>query len=230
MPGDLLGDAEDFAARLTTLLNGTVTTDAVVAVFTLEADTDAVIVAPRSGESLAEAGYVPLSLVPDAHTRATSPLWLRASYRVSLDDEAEHLAIQSSVFGLCVNRATGFCPLRIEYDRHKTNKPASHLQIPGDSAGLAYASGILGRELRRLQQLHLPTGGRRFRPSLEDLIEFLAQEDLLPSVQPDWQTALADGRGDWEVRQARATVRRAPEHAAEQLRSMGWTVVEPIER
>ena len=47
---------------------------------------------------------------------------------------------------------------------------------------MSYASGLLGRPLvTDLSKLHFPSGGRRFRPTIEDFIEFLAQETLIPT-------------------------------------------------
>lgn len=78
----------------------------------------------------------------------------------------------------------------------------------------------------KLEKLHVPVGGRRFRPSLEGFIELLRQEKLLPKVKSGWRKVLEDTRGDWEARQVRAAVRRSPDHAADQLRQMGYRVGE----
>lgn len=218
--------AQDFADQLTHLLNGTVTTAASVTVYLYE-DVDEAVVAPGAAPRLSDAQFVPLSISKREDERNQARLWLNLRFRVALDDELEHLTVQTSVFGLCIKPSTGFQPLRIEYDRNKTAKQAAHVQIHGESAGLAYAYAAAGREFKRLDKLHIPVGGRRFRPSLEDFIEFLYQEGLITKLHPGWRGVLETSRGDWLGRQTRAAVRREPEAAAEQLRLMGYQVTAP---
>jgi hypothetical protein len=159
--------------------------------------------------------------------RNSARLGLKVRYRVGVDQEGEHLQVETSVFGLCVSRASGFCPIRLEYDRGKTSKQAAHVQVHGESAGLAYAFAQAGQPFRPLHKLHIPVGGRRFRPTLEDFIEFLAQEKLIPKPKRGWERVIAKTRGDWETRQSRAVVRRFPDAAVAQLRANGYIVQEP---
>ncbi len=69
-------------------------------------------------------------------------------------------------------------------------------------------------------------GGRRYRPSVEDVIEFLVVEGLV-EAHDGWQDAVKVERDEFHQIQLRAAVRRAPEPAAEQLSAMGWTVQPP---
>ncbi len=224
--GKLSVEAEDFAQRLTTLLNGTVTTAAEVTVF-LDEGGDFAIVAPGAAARLSDIENVPLSIARSQRERSSAKLWLRLFFRVVLDREGEHLAVETSMFGLCINPATGFCPLRVEYDRSKTARQQAHIHVHGESGGLGYAFALAGRKPKDLASLHFPVGGRRFRPSLEDIIEFLVQEKFVPHPKQNWRRTINESRGDWEARQVRATVRRAPEIAGEQLRSMGYLVEPP---
>jgi hypothetical protein len=84
-----------------------------------------------------------------------------------------------------------------------------------------------GQQPRPLDKFHIPVGGRRYRPSLEDFIEFLHAERLLPTLREGWRELLAETRGDWLRRQLRAAVRNDPDSAAEQLTAMGWNVGPP---
>jgi hypothetical protein len=220
--------AGDFAGILTEVLNGTVTTGARVAVFVLEGTGHAIVAPSRSDpEELDEIGWVPLSIASSAAKRDAATTGLKVRLRVGLDQEGEHLQVETSVFGLCVDRKTGFCPIRLEYDRAKTAKPAAHVQVHGESAGVAYAFAQVGQPLRPLAKLHIPVGHRRFRPTLEDFIEFLAQEKLIPRPKRGWEKVIARTRGGWEVRQVRAAVRRFPDAAVAELRACGYTVDEP---
>lgn len=50
-------------------------------------------------------------------------------------------------------------------------------------------------------------GGRRFRPSLEDIIEFLVCEDLAEG-RPGWQRVVDEGRDRFQPNHLRAAMRR----------------------
>jgi hypothetical protein len=77
-----------------------------------------------------------------------------------------------------------------------------------------------------VEHLHLPVGGRRFRPSLEDVIEFLIVERIA-SPRDGWEAALNASRDAFLERQLRAAVRRKPESAVAQLEEMGYRVSRP---
>lgn len=220
--------SRDFAGRLTSMLNATVTTDAAVTVFMYE-DQDLAIVAPGAkSQKLSDVEMVPLHTSSKKEEREAAPLWLNVWFLVGLDDEGEHLAVQRSGFGLCVKPSSGLQPIRIEYDRRLAgNRQAAHVQIAGDSAALGVAYTLAGQEMKALHKLHIPLGDRRFRPSLEDFIEFLVQERLVTDLHPGWRKVLEESRGDWIGRQVRAAVRRHPETAVQQLERMGYEVTHP---
>lgn len=128
--------------------------------------------------------------------------------------------------------------IRVEYDRGRGNEPdapeagkhrrsAAHVQVHGSSDELAYVQGVRGTaRLRPLKDFHIPVGGRRFRPSLEDFIEFLGSEELIP-LHPGWSDVLVRHRRDWLTLQLQAAVRSDPAAAIAQLRSMGYEVIGP---
>lgn len=221
--GDLEDQAESFAARLTDLVNSTITTGCVFHVTLV----DGLAIVRPPGRVLKTHPLLPLSIAEDPEERIRAPLWLRVRFSTTMDPEGEHLAVHSSVLGLCIDPRTNNCPLRIEYDRDQPGKQAAHLHIDGDSAGLGFAYAATTGRLRPLHKLHFPLGDRRFRPSLEDFIEFLHQEQLLTETHEGWREALNDSRGDWLHRQTRAVVRRHAGAAVEQLAAMGYTVYPP---
>lgn len=222
----LRGLAVAFAQQTEELLNGTVASGAIVSATELAPDVYLVAPGPPLGATGIEklTGLVPASIDLNPTRRAESPIWLKIRYQLTLDEESAHLTTNSSMFGWCTNHETARCPIRVEYERYKAQKPASHIQVDGESAGWAYGLGRLGRDHSSLQKLHLPLGGRRFRPSLEDFIEFLIQEQMIPGKHAKWKDGIEDGRLRWESLQTRATVRRNPTDAAKQLRRMGYTV------
>jgi hypothetical protein len=77
-----------------------------------------------------------------------------------------------------------------------------------------------------MESLHIPTGGSRFRPSLEDVIEFLIRDCKFDAEQ-DWEDAVRVGRERWRRKQLRSAVRDAPQDAAEALTKLGYKIEPP---
>lgn len=63
-------------------------------------------------------------------------------------------------------------------------------------------------------------GGRRFRPTLEDICEFLIVERLVEH-RAGWAETLERSREAFQEKQLRAAIRRFPEVAIDQLRRDG---------
>ena len=238
-PAERLGRlSEDFAANLTALVQSTVSRSG------------SFIVTPFAGGDQPAAWIFPVGSVPTktrpipldlaAGDDEPCPLWLRAMFQVDLNDSQQYLRVQTSVFGLCINPETNRCAIRIEYDRDKGSEPdgvpgdhrraAAHVQIHGVSSEVAWAYGRLGKPPRPLEKLHIPVGGRRFRPSLEDFIEFLNGEELLPGIHPDWRDAVARHRGGWLEIQLRAAIANDPATAVDALKALGYQVARPRNR
>lgn len=121
--------------------------------------------------------------------------------------------------------------LRLEYRADMHTEPISHWQFHAERGAFthllthAQAHGRV-KNPHSLASLHLPTGGERFRPSLEDLIEFLIRDCGVDSV-PGWEDAVREGREVWRRRQLRAAVRDLQAEAAEVLEQHGWEVHPP---
>lgn len=221
--GNLLDEATQFAAALRQMLEGSVTHSANLRIEEVESPEDT----ERSQGAIVEPAH-PKQCVPLATMRDKEVgLFLRLSFTVRLDDEREYMAVEASMFGLCINEQTGACPIRVEYERAKQRKRPAHLHIDGHSAGFGFAYGRLDRKVKPLHKMHVPLGHRRYRPSVEDFILFLAEEGLLPDRQPQWERVIEEHRSLYERRQLKAAVRRDQEAAAEQLQREGWTVTPP---
>lgn len=80
--------------------------------------------------------------------------------------------------------------------------------------------------LPRLANFHFPVGGKRFRPSLEEILE-VAIEEFGLDRRPTWQTALHQGKERHFSRQLKAAVKDDPEGAAESLRQLGYQIENP---
>jgi len=154
---------------------------------------------------------------------------LKIEFRVSLDDRLEHLAVQQSTFGLWVRPDVERGPrpvFRIEYDREAVSKPLAHIHLHAESVELGWIYGTAGLDLPRLQEIHFPVGGRRFRPTVEELLEFLNREKLFTDWRQGWDVILDQSLETWNKRQAQATVRNNPEVAIEQLGRMDYQVTQ----
>jgi len=123
--------------------------------------------------------------------------------------------------------------LRLEFLDAANRAPKSHWQFHADRGAfshlLARSHAVRPKRARTphdLSRLHLPLGGTRFRPCLEDFLEMLIKECGI-DAQRQWHAALESGRQEWREKQTSAAVRDKPDIAAETLRSLGWKVTAP---
>jgi hypothetical protein len=224
---DLVAASEVFAADLAEIVNATVSAD-VEFVVTPQEGFDVVWVWPAGSSPRRPA------LIPIVTTGAPIRLWLKVEFKMRPDEVHKHLAVETSVFSLVIDEATVRPAVRMEYDRGRGSEPddetlgrhrrsAAHVQIHGSSEELAYVQALTGRPLRRLDQFHIPVGGRRFRPALEDFIEFLRAEELV-ILHDGWHDVIQRHRERWLTKQLRAAVRNEPESAIAELMEMGYDV------
>ncbi|WP_181785108.1 hypothetical protein [Streptomyces phytophilus] len=126
--------------------------------------------------------------------------------------------------------------MRFEYERGWQEPPGAHIQIHAHRDEMAYLlrlsesgrpkRGLNRRKLPKLAEMHLPVGGHRMRPALEDVLLFLKREFDI-DTQPGWRTILEERLREWRLVQVKSAVRDAPEAAAEALRLLGYQVEEP---
>ncbi len=221
-------EASTFATDLTDLIQGSIV-DAPRFVVVNASSYEQRRIGPEPFEpghdSGAGFGFVPLVRKCDEGDQPR--LMLKIEFRVSLDGQAEHLAVQQSTFGLWVRPDPQRGPrpvFRIEYDRDATSKPLAHIHLHAESVELGWIYGTAGLPLPRLQEIHFPVGGRRFRPTVEEFLGFLDREKLFTDWRPGWNAILNESLDAWNRRQAQATVRNNPEAAIEQLKKMGYQV------
>jgi hypothetical protein len=150
---------------------------------------------------------------------------LKVSYSWCADKNNQYLAVEKSLLELFgVTRAP---LLRYDYVRYSHSAPTAHWQIHAERGAfsrlLAHAGHPTAHEL---SSLHIPVGGSRFRPCIEDFLQFAIQECRL-DAKPGWEMVLADGRERWRLRQCGAVARDAPAVAARVLTDLGYTVTPP---
>lgn len=102
-----------------------------------------------------------------------------------------------------------------DFEREKDRYAAAHLQVEGEAPALDVLPGCRSR--RDLHKLHFPVGGRRYRPCLEDVIEFMINEGFADG-RLGWTDVLKAERDAFLMNQLRAAVRRHPEVATAVIR------------
>jgi hypothetical protein len=163
---------------------------------------------------------------PDGKAHVSDLATLRVNYKLCTDAYGLHLAVEQSTFEL--KAALDRAPIiRWDYDRHARAKPHSHVQVFAHRGALSHLLSQLGHNTPgSMESLHMPMGGERFRPCLEDVIEFLITDCGFCGGR-NWQNLVRQGRAKWRRLQTRSVVRDAPTEAAEALRALGYTVTAP---
>ncbi len=226
--GDLLAQVDTFATETVSAdyqdapRHGYVKTEQLKSRFSLAAGTD------RSGPIFltdSHQGWTGLPhLVLTAHGDDVATLTV--NYQLALDSHEQYLAVARSHFHL--HSSLDRMPLlRLEYGRDMHTVPSAHWQVVAERGALSHLLAKTGApNPHSLQSLHLPVGGRRYRPCLEDFLQFLIQECGI-DARNGWQAAVKAGRVRWHQRQLAAVVRDAPDEAAHALRALGYSVAPP---
>lgn len=162
---------------------------------------------------------------------------LTVRYYCELNQANTYLAVESSAFAIH-HHSTTEPIVRYDYIRApKGDVPSAHINMHTESAALTKAMEDAGKNKRaarrrtdaadgssmRPADLHLPLGGPRFRPALEDVLEMLVVEFAVDCAQ-GWRTSLREGRSLWRDTQLRAAVADNPEAAVEALIERGFKV------
>lgn len=123
--------------------------------------------------------------------------------------------------------------LRLEYDSNMRVAPIAHWQIHAERGAMSYMLSKAHQDNPRSVQkphdfssLHFPLGGERFRPCLEDVLQFLIEEVGVDAVH-GWRNVVETGRSRWRAMQLRSAVRDSPADAASTLESLGYQVIPP---
>lgn len=152
--------------------------------------------------------------------------WLRLDVWCCLDSAEEWLAIWRSTYTV-VSKLDRAPLLRFDYRRDMHTSPCSHIQVHAHRGAWSALLARTGRaNPHDLSSLHLPTGGARFRPGLEDVLQFLIQ-DCQFDGRDTWRTTVEEARADYRRLQLRSAVRAMPSDAVRALRRLGYTVTPP---
>lgn len=147
--------------------------------------------------------------------------YLGLTFRLEADEEKQYLMATSSVMLLSLDQNLDSVLFHYDYERDKTHGyPEAHLQVCATSQSWEQAANRLDGSSRMLERLHLPVGPRRFRPTVEDLVEFLIVEKLAVG-RDGWDLVIKAGRERFRIKQLRAAIRRDPDTAISLLRDEG---------
>lgn len=142
------------------------------------------------------------------------------------DATGNHLAVTKSKFTLWPVRKRTPPLFRLDYQDDMVSAPSAHWQVYAERGDLVLALANRRVGATELGALHIPVGGARFRPCLEDVLQF-AIDDLGVDALGGARRVLDVSRYEWRVRQLKTTVRDAPREASEALRDLGYTVTPP---
>lgn len=212
-PEDLQRQVEEFGQETAELLSATLPRLPDAPVRILRHENRTIIVPPDSK---------PLPLYAKGQHLAD----MKISIACQLDSIGQYLAVEESTFNLLavLDRAP---VLRIHYRHDLSAHPTGHVHVHGHRGALSHLLSQAGHDSPHdMSSFHIPVGGSRFRPCLEDFIQFLICECNF-DAQPGWRDHVEAGRERWRRRQAAAVVRDVPEVAARVLRDLGCSIEPP---
>lgn len=199
---DPAGSARQFASSLQRLLNRTICNGATVVARGDANENNLLVVGTRLDDQL-------LAHPVGATTSGRKPTaWLDAEYRCLLGEDGSLSVVTSYCAVYAADGETRLC--HYDFEREKDRYATAHLQVSGSSPALDLMPGV--RRSQDLHKLHFPVGGRRYRPCLEDIIEFMIAERFA-EPRNDWQRVLDAERRVFLTRQLRAAVRGDPQTA-----------------
>jgi hypothetical protein len=148
--------------------------------------------------------------------------------RCQLDSRGKWLAVEDSSYAL-IAKVDRTPVIRFDYLRKPNTCPSAHVQVHAHRGALTHLLSRAGHEKPHdMSALHIPVGGSRFRPCLEDVVQFLIEECRFDAVG-SWRAAIEEGRATWRRTQVKAVVRDFPTEAAEALERLGYSISAPKE-
>ncbi|MEV4535877.1 hypothetical protein AB0J82_18835 [Asanoa sp. NPDC049518] len=213
---DFGAHARPFSQLLQDLLNRTVCDYAKVGVVV---EPDGATVGTKLDKITLQSAPVPL------RSLARDPIWIDVSCKLMLDtDEGLFPTVRTSYVGIYLG-AEAEPVLHYDFERGKAKYTEAHVQVYGRHEALeSYLREVGAKD--RLAKLHLPVGGRRFRPSLEDIIEFLVAEKMV-EPKAGWDTVVDQERRKYRRKRIAAVVRRNHGSAIQELKRLGYTIIPP---
>jgi hypothetical protein len=166
-------------------------------------------------------------LIPLRLGRKAPGAYLRVNLTLEMDDPGTYLAVARSSIAIYADEDGRHMLCHYDYEREPTHGyPDPHFQVEGDSQALRGIAERRPLAASSLREVHFPVGGRRFRPTLEDVIEMLVAEGIA-EPRDGWKDVVTVHREAWREKQLKAAVRKWPHWAAECLTEHGYAVTPP---
>jgi hypothetical protein len=231
---NLVEQAQAFAQDMQDLVNSTICSDFSLETISISENAVQILSKPSGGTMSAKSISLPIETSPLVNDEPV--LGLKLAYTVEADPKSSYLRVRNSAAAITMIQENERPVIRLEFERDKGIEPgeiskrahgrhAAHFQIHGVSADLSYIWGLTGRHTKRnLESLHIPVGGRRFRPTMEDLIEFLYLEKIVLGLKDGGQSALEAGRKKWFSIQLASTIRSNQLEAIKILETEGFRI------
>jgi len=122
---------------------------------------------------------------------------------------------------------------RYDYVRDMSSKaPIAHLNVHAHRDEIVWAMSLKKKKSvhdLKIQKLHFPFGGARFRPTIEDVLQMLIEEFDIDKSQ-NAKSILEESRVRYFERQLHSAVIDSPGVAIEALEKLGYAVSEPSEK
>lgn len=164
-------------------------------------------------------------------------LGIELEYQCFLSESHRYLTVESSTVKVWPLAKTRGEPLfRYDFEKHSSpDVPCSHVQVHAHRDAFTHLLGHSGERSRRarrrsrrslddkipaVSEFHFTTGGERFRPCLEDILETLRNEFGLDVDMNRWKPRLGQARITWRRTQLKAAIRDSPRTAARVLEEM----------
>ena len=168
---------------------------------------------------------------------SASLLRLDIRYHLEISSGGDYMRIERSTFQVRgMNKVSPF--FRYDFEAHPNSAkiPTAHLNVYGHRDDLLHAMYVSNKSRSRpanrkdldptsprgLHMLHFPIGGARFRPCLEDILEFVIREFGIDTA-PGWQEAINAGRAEWRRIQLASAIRDDPKTARRALAELEGT-------
>jgi hypothetical protein len=149
-------------------------------------------------------------------------------FNCTYDSSRDYLAVEQSTVEL--HETNDRTPLlRLDFNKGANKVPTAHWNVHAERGSM---SRLLARSnpehVGLLSKVHLPVGGARMRPCLEDVLQLCLVEMDIDRCEGAIE-AIEAGRERWRRVQTAALVRDAPDEAVRVLTELGYRVEEPAD-
>lgn len=157
---------------------------------------------------------------------------LESDFSCCASSSGRYFAVEESHIRIKIGYGEKTRPvIRIDFNRDDNSYISCHAHVVGANSLFDYLTPRIGKNRSSNRQylpqttdvLHIPVGGKRFRPTIEDVIELLIRQCGV-SHPDNALEIIQKSRDEWIRTQTRAAVTDNPEAAVEALKAIGYSV------